>query len=456
MHKQVKLFSLIFCLIFFKALYSQTTSNYNVVLYADPIDKEFRYNLKSIRGTVSNDISILSMMFGVPSDGFMDSHGNHLISINRNSNKIVDLYNERLMNTEKFFYEQKEINVYNCNSNLNQNNSIFFSYVNNGFVELNEIKLENGTNRPTILQDKIPNTFELNSGNDGIETFKTGGVKLGNGIAGFFGESTYNNKTYLFVYDYKSKIKYRKIDLTKASSAFVNLGITATHGICLKYKGNKNKGTFETNFYSISNIVQNEKFIYVFLGAVNGVDILPLVIDKSNYSISIKSNSFFNKGYFLETNRIINEQRYTGGYFYLPYSSGFINYNKVQEEIKLDVYNNLIEKTWSISLNDIEINHINEYENFIIIGGYTKNSGYKGFPNPKIIVIDKLTHKICYSKVIAKKNALINSINLDSNRNIIISIGGIVDYSEDYSFYPQIITDKLDEQGKFINDLFVK
>ena len=60
------------------------------------------------------------------------------------------------------------------------------------------------------------------------------------------------------------------------------------------------------------------------------------------------------------------------------------------------------------------------------------------------------------SAVIAKKNALINSINLDSKNNIIISIGGIVNYSEDYSFYPQIITDKLDEQGKFINDLFVK
>lgn len=433
-------------------------ANYNIILYADPIQKEYRYNLKSFRSTISNDKSILSIMFGVPTDGFMDSYGNHLISINRFENKISDLYGERKLKTplndSKFYYNSQEINIYDCNSS--KLNSVYFSSQKNGYVELNEIHLENGTDIPTFTQDKILDKFELKSNNGEIETFQTGVVKLGNGIAGFLAESTYDNKTYLFICEYKSAIKYRKIDLTKISSSFINLGINATQGICLKYKGNKNGASYETNFYSISNIIQNDNYIYVFLRAVNGEFVLPIIINKLDYSTKIKSNSFFNRGKYLEKNRIINEEIFSGGYFYLPYSNEFANYYKVNDEITLDFYNKNIEKSWSITLNDIEIKHINEFENFIIIGGFTKNSGYKGFPNPKIIVVDKLTQKICCSKVIAKKNAMVQTINLDANNNIIISVGGIVSYGEDYSFYPQIIVDKLNTEGKFANDLFFK
>lgn len=428
---------------------TSSLSNYNVILYADPVEKEYRYNLKSFKNTISNDKSILSIMFGVPTDGFTDSYGNHIISIDRYGKKVSDLY-------PQFYYNQKEIDIYDCNSNLDQLNSIYFSYRSDGFIELNEIKLENGTDLPKITQDKIPNQFELKSNNGEIETFQTGVVKLGNGIAGFLAESTYDNKTYLFISEYKSAIKYRKIDLTKISSSFINLGITATHGICLKYKGNKNGASYETNFYSISNIIQNDNYIYVFLKAVNGEFVLPITINKLDYSVKIKSNSFFNRGKYLETNRIINEEIFSGEYFYLPFSKEFVNCYKVNDEIKLDVYNKNIEKSWSTTLNDIEIKYINEFENFIIIGGFTKNSGYKGFPNPKIMIVNKMTQKISYSKVIAKKNAMVQTINLDSNNNIVISIGGIVSYGEDYSFYPQIIVDKLNTDGKFVNELFIK
>ena len=51
---------------------------------------------------------------------------------------------------------------------------------------------------------------------------------------------------------------------------------------------------------------------------------------------------------------------------------------------------------------------------------------------------------------------MVQTINLDANNNIIISVGGIVSYGEDYSFYPQIIVDKLNTEGKFANDLFFK
>ena len=447
--------SFLYCLFFTNLIYSQTKLlNYNIVSYADPIQKEFRYNLKVFRGTISNDNSLMSLIFGLRTDGFMDSYGNHLISTNRSNGSTINLFRERKMNTEMFYYNQKEIDVNSLNSNKNQFNTIFFSYRNSDGIDLNEVSLSNNSNIPSIETYNLPYEFELNSGNDGIETFLVGGPKLGNEICGFIGKSVYDFKTYLFIYDYKSKSKFRKIDLTKISSSFSNLTGQKGGNIYMKYKGNKNGTSFETNIYSISNIVQNDNYIYVFLNSHNWEYALPICISKSDYSISIKSNSFLKLG-TSETDEIMKKVNYTGGYNYLPFSKEFINYYNVDNATKLDLYNKNIDKTWSITLNDINIKHINEFENFIIIGGYTKSAGYKGFSNPKIVVINKTTHDISYTKVIAKKNAMVNTINFDSNNNVIISIGGLAKYEEtDNQFFPQIIIDKIDANGKFINDLF--
>ncbi len=431
-------------------------SNYDINVYAHPIEKEFRYNLKVFRGVISNDNSILSLIFGIGADGNSGSYGNHLISTNKFESNSIDLFRERKMSSELFYYNEKDISVYDCNSNMKENNTIFFAYDNNNGVELNEVSLSNSTNLPIITTNLLPYEFELNSGEEGIETFKVGHVKLGNGISGFLGMSLYDYKTYLFIYDYKARNKYRKIDLSKVSSTISNTIGQLGRNVCLKYKGNKSGSPYETNIYSISNIVQNENYIYVFLKSLNWDFALPICIRKSDFSVSIKSNSFFSLGIF-ETDEIMKKVNSTGGYNYLPFSNEFINYYNIGSDIKLDVYNNNIDKTWSITLNDINIKHINECGDFIIIGGYTKSAGYKGFSNPKIIVINKITHAISYSKVIAKKNAMVNTINFDSNNNVIITIGGLAKHEEtDDLFSPQIIIDKLNPEGKFINNLFIK
>lgn len=430
-------------------------SNHNIFCYADPIQKEFSYNLKVFRGVISNDNSLVSLIFGLQSDGFMDSFGNQLISTNRSNGSTINLFRERKMSGEVFYYNQKEIDVVDLNSNKSQFNTIFFSHRNSDEIDLNQVMLSNNSDIPSVVTYKLPYEFELNSGDD-IETFLVGGPKLGNEICSFIGKSEYDFKTYLFIYDYKDKGKFDKIDLTKISPSFSNLTGQKGGNIYMKYKGNKNGFPYETNIYSISNVLQNDDFIYVFLNSNNWEFVLPICIAKSDFSISVKSNSFFYMG-TSETDEVMKENRSSGGYNYLPFSKEFVNYYYVSDGMKLDFFDKKLEKMWSLNVNDIKIKHINEFEKFVIIGGYTESAGYKGFPNPKIIVVDKVTHSICYTKVIAKKNAMVNTINFDSNNNVIISVGGSAKYDEtDSQFYPQIIIDKLDESGKFINDLFIK
>jgi hypothetical protein len=225
----------------------------------------------------------------------------------------------------------------------------------------------------------------------------------------------------------------------------------AGKNICLNFRGSKDGAILNFNIYSISSIIQNENYIYIFLVSEKMDWVLPICIDKSNYSVTLKNNSFFNIGNF-EYNRTMEEATNTGGYQYLPFSKEFINHYKQENNNKLDVYNKNMDKVWSTVVNDIDIKHINEVENYLVIGGSTKNSGYKGFSNPKVIVIDKITRKICYSKVIPKKYASVQSVKLDSDRNVIFSIG--TSDVTDISFNPLVIIDKLDKNGKFVNDLF--
>lgn len=434
--------------------FSQTRlSNYDVLCYVDPVHKEgYRYDLKVFNGTISNNNSIVSLIFGMPKNGLMSSYGNHLISTNRSNGITTDLFWEHKMGSrQEFYYQNKGMGITKLNSNLSQFNTIFFSHHNGDAIELNEIKLSNNSDIPSIETYRLPYEFELNSGND-IETFILRTATLGNEICGFIGKSLHDDRAYLFIYDYKSKSKYRKIDLTKVSSSFSNLTSRNNSHINLTYKEN----SIETYFQSIFDIVQNENFIYLFLMSVDRKFTLPICISKSNNSVSIKSNSLFNLG-GAETDNMMNITKFTGGFNYLPFSKEFINFYKFNNGIKLDVYNKAIDKTWSATLNDISVNHINEVGNFIIIGGFTESAGYKGFPNPKIVVINKTSHNVCYSKVLTKKNAEVNSISLDSDNNIIITIGGVIRREEKVNeFYPQIIIDKLGSDGKFINDLFIK
>lgn len=432
-------------------LNSQYLNKFDIDVFADKL-KKYKYNLKAIRSTISNNSKLLTLAFGIPADGHMDSFGNHII----NTDKINRFSDDSLDNFMSY-YQQKDIDVYNCNDK--NNNTIYFSYLGKQDVELNELSINDDNNKPTIKKYNIPYVFELKDNKNNIETFNFKTFKVGNGISGFLGISSFDFKTYLFIYDYKNitNSKYHKIDLSKATSTIDNsIGKSVNH-ICLNYRGTKNGVQCNYNIYSISNIIQNENFIYVFLIDEKWNWVLPVIIKKSDYSVTVKTNSFLNFGNYKSFDKTMQVLYSTGGYFYLPTSEQFINYYKEIDGTKLNIYNKNIDLIWSMSINDIEVSSINEYGNYLIIGGSTKNSGYKGFSNPKVIVIDKVSRKICYTKVIPKKYAIVQTINLDSNKNVILSIGSLLEYGgSDSSFNPLIIIDKLDGKGNFINDLFSK
>lgn len=422
----------------------QYVNKYDLLVYADDL-KNYKYNIKRFESTISNNLSILSLTFGFPSNGFMSSYGNHLFSTNKNNG-----YSNHSFDNLMSYYREKKIGVFN--GNQVKNNTVYFTYNGKDRIEINELTLIDNNVKPINKRYYLPYEFELKN-NQNIETYKLNGLTVGNEISAFLGMSQYSLKTYLFIYDYKKSTNsnYRKIDLTKVTSLIDNTIGKAGKHICLNFKGTKEGTSLNSNIYSISSIIQNENFIYIFLASEYLDWVLPVCIDKSNYSVNLKNNSLFNIGNF-EYNRTMNMATNTGGYSYLPFSKEFINHYKQENNNKLVIYNKNMDKTWSTIVNDIDIKHINELENYLIIGGSTKNSGYRGFANPKVIVIDRVTRKICYSKVILKKYASVQSVKLDSDRNVIFSIG--TSDVIDPSFNPLIIIDKLDKNGKFVNDLF--
>jgi hypothetical protein len=412
-----------------------------------------KYNLKRFRGVLSNKESIMSIIYGVPKDGFYPSFGNHFIQTIRTEGRSKNIFTP--FSNNQISYNSENIFVYNLNKGLNDYNKIYFMSRKSNFIEFNEMILASGDNVPKIESHTLPYEFELK--NNGIETFKIGSSTMGNGIGAFLGNSTFDGKSYLFIYDYRSTNKIKKIDISRSSSLLSSKSNNLS-GVIFQFTPKINGQTISRYFGTLLNVVENDKYIYAFLSGGDLDIVLPICIDKTDNSVSLKTNSTFNcKAHRLEA---INICGYLSvGFFYLPEYRGFANYYMHGSDYQIDVYDYRIDKQYSFKLTDIVVESINDYGNFIIVGGYTTSAGYKGYPNPKVVVINKTTKLVTYSNVITKKNASVNSISHDIDNNLIITIGAKTCKGEpvtDDLFIPQIIVDKINENGKFKNDLFFK
>lgn len=439
-------FLIIFCFSSFINL--SFSQKYNVEYYSPSLST--KYILKRVRAVFSNSQNILTVVFGLPKSGLSASHGNHFIEISRNDGRISNLFSEFTNNQSK--YNNSYIDMYSLNNGLNDNSKIYFSSRSGSdYIYFNEMVLQEGSNYPQIYNYELPYKIELNS--DGIETFKVWSSKIGNGLGGFLGNSTYDGKSYLFIYNYKNNGEIKKIDLVK-SCAMITSPSTINSSAAFNFSNKLNGTEIRQYLNSIVGIVENENYIYAFLSGGEMRSILPICINKKDNSVTVKSNSIF-QTYPIEESNICG--MFFMGYNYLPDLKGFANYyTNYNDSYNVDVFNSKIEKQYTFLVNDINIQTINDHGNYIIIGGYTKSSGYKGYPNPKIIVINKSTKTISFSKVFTKKNACINSIYHDLNEQIIISIGSTTCQGEpetDELFIPELIVDKLNSDGRFKNDL---
>jgi LysM repeat protein len=420
---------------------------YNINFIMAPHMPEIKTNLKVFKNIIATNNSIFSVMFSPPSGGIRNQMaptiGSFFLKTNNNITKSINDIDK----------PQESFNVfgaYKKNNNLSELNKIYSISRLRDYVLINETTIDLDADKPNETGSfKLLYEFELKA-NSNVETFVVKETVIGNGLGAFKAYSTFNEKTYLFLYRYRLSSPYLKIDLNAISNNFDN-----------SRKGSFFKGILDGKTiqrpWSVEDVIQNEKYTFIFLNLVDMI--LPVRIDNSNNSITILYESVF----FMGNCRI---QEYTqnsicnDGFFYMPFSNGFVNYyynyNKTAYLIKL--FDNSLKKLWQTEISDIVINHVYESGNYIIIGGYSTAKGYLGYPNPKVIVINRQSKLITYEKVIAKKNGEIGYITTNKKGEIILGVGSYCcqSFETDEDFIPQIIIDKLNSNGVFENDLFVK
>lgn len=307
----------------------------------------------------------------------------------------------------------------------------------------------------SIVQYKfyISTSFEYKI-NENIETLKIQSWKCGNNIFAFTAYSNYSKKVHLFV----SKLEIKEEDVAVANLMKLDLGQVKL----------PNDGLFNYMDCTVHSIVQD------------GYGMCYLFLQFSNKVVPIKCFSITGKDLKIR-GTTDNAQMQLGVYWELPDNEwsgnvcpvydmfrnsieGFVNYYSEKQDInaqtfKLALYDNSFKKLWEKNLTDIKISKIDSHGDFIIIGGYTKNKGYLGFPNPRIIIINKNTQAITYDKVIALKNASIKNITSDFYNNIELTVGiwsEKKNFRDQYQLTPIVILDKLNDNGVFENDLFQK
>jgi hypothetical protein len=277
----------------------------------------------------------------------------------------------------------------------------------------------------------IYETFEYKV-NGNIETFEIKSGIGGNLTFGFIATSTYTKKNYLFVY----QINFKKLKIYDLST----LNII-------------NRNIYNVNNCSIHSITGDNVFLQF------GDKILPVIIT-SDIAEVIENYQIRLDGYDETLGRV-------GNIFSLWDESqkqlnGFVNVYSEQFDIKnlnykVKLFDKQLNLVWESTLSDIKITDIHESKGYLIIGGFTLSKGYVGFANPRIVVINKATKQITYDNVIPLKYGEINNISSDINGNIELTIDiwnvKLNAYKHDY-LVPKIILDKLDSNGKFVNNLF--
>jgi hypothetical protein len=278
--------------------------------------------------------------------------------------------------------------------------------------------------------------------NGNIETFRIKTYQGGNDVFGFIAETQYKNNVYLFSYD-----------LIQSKLTVTNLSELNTNNFYRLY----------LNDFTIKKIYRtSDNNNYVFFQFKD--KILPLVL-------GINSKPFFVENFFMNAG-IVDEFKFNGwsGDIIPLYADrsreiiSFANFYSDNNEIdklnsSIKVYNKNFDLTFEKNIVGTKITNIYKYKNQLIIGGFSIDKGYVGFPNPRILVIDLTTKKITYDKVILHKNGKVENISSDNNGNIEITTAiwsKNWNHSKNLDLDSYIIFDKLDEKGVFINDLFSK
>ena len=410
-------------------------------------------NLKVFTNAVATENSINSLSY-FPQTPYQRQHhslGLKLIKTGYDNTTIETVFsgNKGILPAKK---------VYQNNNRLIDRIQMFMyfedKYRNNVFRELVFVS---PTHPPYANDYKVPEKIELNE-NGNIETYKVNQITIGNKIGGFIGTTMSDGKKYLFIHKFQKKDPYRKYDFISSSEHFKQVQNTVYFN-----------GTINTKYgvqYLRNESVWLDKVFntdsgWIAIFKTNDLKaLIPVKLNKDG-SVKVFSGTVLNSNSKRITNYSTTKER-VSDIHYMPYSWGFLNHyyedNVKPNDVAIELYSNAFEKLFKMTIKDFQVQHAIEYTHFIILGGYTENKGYKGFANPRIVVIDRKTKRKTFDKTIPLKNHQVDFINLTQDKGkILFSIGSPcckTNYDTDKALKPQIIIDRLQPFGVFENDLF--
>lgn len=406
--------------------------------------------IKVFRNIIANNSTIFSLVYS-PRSRYYENYSYHgsdfgtYLTKTSLENGITD------WNTQTMDY----YNVYKGNNQIKDLNKIFYIQYSTaynsqtipylfGAITVNGKQVESSS-------FKMEDQFELNNKGN-VETYKTSEAIVGNDIIAYRAISTFSHNDYIFVNDFKSPTSPTKIDLSLYSTSFHQY-----RDGCV-FKGQVGDKSIE-RAVSLYRVFRNNQYRYVFV-RLNEDYFSPVRIDiNDGVTIYPPLNIPIPKGNTYSSVTGYRDNNFEG-IFFMPSSQGFIiniaPYELAIKPTNIKYYNSQFSYKWEMNLNDLMIRHIYESGDYIIVGGYCLNKGFLGYPNPKVIVINRITKQITYEKVLAQKNSEISFIGSNDSGGIVLGVGTYCckDLETDTDLKPYIIIDSLNTDGVFENDLF--
>lgn len=383
---------------------------------------------------------------------------NYIVQTDLSTKKSIKVL--RMLNENTNTTCDENITCYKNNTMLKQTNVLYRKYDSNNEISVTERVYSKSDGHYFEKKYQLNYQFEIEvSGNIETYRFAHNNYKIGNGIAALIAQNSLNKKTYLFLHDYSNNVLPIKFDLSKFSNKII---MRSTDNLGISYEMSNEKGTRNLSLLWIEQVIQNDKFYFVFFKGDNYC--VPVKIRKSDYQVTIMHESIMDIG----TNKYKPSSNFAeseNGMFFLPYSQGFANYFDTKDDSEeiwqyyttLNIYDIELKKNNSFKVEKSKkIKWIYEYDKYLILGGFTYEQGYLGYSNPWIRVIDKSTKLTTFDKVIAQKNGEVGYITSDGEGKIVISVSSaccqLLD--TDSQFETKIIIDKLSSIGVFENNLF--
>lgn len=369
----------------------------------------------------------------------------------KNEFSIINL-KKKYMVTLNTSQSVEQISVFKNNNSLKYYDKIYSAKFTRKGITVFRNYMAN--NRNYLNETFYKDNFESNSDGN-IDTHKIEKYKLGCGLIAIKTKSQFDKKRHLFISKTQDS-KLLEVNLSKISNLFDKQNV---------FNGqlNTSSGTKRiTTDWGIKSIFKHNNIVTVFLIVKD--NLLPVQIDLNTSVQKVIKNSILSDGVYFSDNRFMNER--SGDVFLLPFSGGFINTHSdlIPNELnqpypfKLKLYDENLKLIKRKTLHDFYfVNHVMESKGYIVVGGYTKSKGYKGYQNPILQIINKSTMKITQTIVIPQKNGAIDYIGYNLTGQILVDVSSpFLGYqkNEDITRVSKIIIDEIDANGKLKNNLF--